>query len=422
MFWNKKLNNKIAELSKENEDIKTHLSSIQENDKWWKPVSGLSYYDTEASQDVYRSFAYACIHKGAINFAKGQPYVYRKQRKSKVEIEEHPFLQLTQRLNVYNQSYKDLLYWLYTNMKLYGFQLWQMPTKSLPLGTDINNKMIMDIVPIPSKHVTAVYNSDQTLIDHYEHTNGNTIIKYKPEEVICFKYPHPDNPLQWLAPVSKFNFTLSIDYYQGKHRMAELINGAKISGVLQYPGRVDPDYAKAQQKEFNQNQGGTENVGKIPLLQNGVTFTPNQMNAREMDFLQGRRDGRDEICVILEMDKSVMGITDDVNRANAKSGLENFITNTIQPFSDTFITPQLNAYLKKIYGQRFLFNNEYEFETDRTSQLETLKFYSNSGKFTDNEIRDLEGFDSIVDERAETIFRQDFFKPILEKEENEEPE
>ena len=422
MFWNKKLNSEITELKKENNEIKSFLNSISENEKWWQPIGGLNYYDN-ISQDVYRSFAYACIHKGAMNFAKGQPYVYRKQRKSKVEIEEHPFLQLTQRLNIYNQSYKDLLYWLYTNMKLYGIQLWQMPIIKLPLGE--NAKMIMDIVPIPSRNLTAVYNSQQTLIDHYEVVSGNEVKKYKPEEVIVFKYPHPDNPLGWVAPVSKFNFTLDIDFLQNKHRKAELINGAKLGGVLQYPGKVDSEYAEAQQKKFNQNQSGTENVGKIPLLQNGVSFIPNQMNAKEMDFQQSRKDLRDEIMQILEVDKTVMGVTDDVNRANGKSGLENFIVNTIQPFSDTFYTPKLNAFLKNIYGQRFLFDNEYEFETDRTSQLNTLKFYSDSGKFTDNEIREIEGFDSIIDERAETIYRQDFFKPIPETEpieENEESE
>ena len=84
MFWNKKLNNKISELSKENEDIKTYLHAFTENAKWWQPLTGLSLYD-DASRDVYRSFAYACIHKGAMNFAKGQPYVYRKQKNNKVE-------------------------------------------------------------------------------------------------------------------------------------------------------------------------------------------------------------------------------------------------------------------------------------------------------------------------------------------------
>ena len=422
MFWNKKLNSEISELRKENSEIKSFLNSISENERWWQPIGGLNYFDLEPSRDVYRSFAYACIHKGAMNFAKGQPYVYRKQRKSKVEIEEHPFLQLTQRLNIYNQSYKDLLYWFYTNMKLYGIQLWQMDVLKLPIGTDVSNKMVMDIIPIPSKNLTAIYNKSQTLIDHYEVLSSNEVKKYKPEEVICFKYPHPDNPLHWVAPVSKFNFTLDIDYLQNKHRKSELLNGAKVSGVLQYPGKVDPEYAKAQQKEFNQNQAGTENVGKIPLLQNGVTFQPNQMNAKEMDFQQSRKDLRDEIMQILEVDKTVMGITEDVNRSNSQSGLRNFIENTIQPFSDTFYTPKLNAFLKNIYGQRFLFDNEYEFETDRGSQLETLKFYSDSGKFTDNEIREIEGFESVIDERADTIYRQDYFKPIPETETIKEDE
>ena len=357
MFWNKKLNNKISELSKENEDIKTYLNAFTENAKWWQPLTGLSLYD-DASRDVYRSFAYACIHKGAMNFAKGQPYVYRKQKKNKVEIEEHPFLKLTQRLNIYGQSYKNLLYWLYTQMKLYGIQLWEMPLINLPLGTDLSNKMLMDIVPIPSKNLTAVLNTQQTLIDHYEVLHGNETKKYKPEDVICFKYPHPDNPLLWLAPVSRFNFTLDIDYLQGKHRKAELINGAKLSGILEFPGKVSPEFADAKNKEIEQKIAGSENVGKVLPMGDGMKYRPFQQTAVEMDFQTSRKDIRDEIMQILEVDKTVMGITEDVNRANGKSGLENFITNTIQPFSDTFYTPKLNAFLKDIYGARFMFDNE----------------------------------------------------------------
>ena len=44
------------------------------------------------------------------------------------------------------------------------------------------------------------------------------------------------------------------------------------------------------------------------------------------------------------------------------------------------------------------------------------------GKWTDNEIRDLDGYESVIDERADSIYRQDFLTPIGETEEKENEE
>jgi len=406
------------QINRETNQLQRHFNTVQDRDQWWQPISGLSLYDLPANQDAYRSFAYACIHKGAINFAKGHPSVYREQFKKRVEIETHTFLKLTKRLNIYGQSYKDLLYWLYTQMKMYGFQIWRMPTLSLPIG----GEWLMDIVPVSSKYVTPVFNSQNTLIDYYEYTHGNSSEKLYPKDIVIFKYPNLDNPLLWTAPVSKFNFTLDIDYLQGKQNKSLLLNNARIPGVLQIPGKVGEEFKKSKQQQWEQEQASPENAGKIAMLGDGMKYIPNQFSPMEMDNRQSRLAIRDEICTILEIDKTIMGITEDVNLANSKSALENFTYNTLIPFSDTFFEPQITAFGKRLYGERFIFDNEYVFETNRELQLKTIKTYTESGKWTDNEIRDLDGYESVIDERADSIYRQDFFTPIgeTEKEKDEE--
>lgn len=405
-----------------NKPDNTENNAIEDREEWWQPVAGFNFYDKPSSKYWYRSFAFAAINKGAINFAKGKPYVYREQKGGKrVEIEDHPFLRVLKRLNIYKQSFPEICAFLFTDMKGYGNAYLHIPIIKLPFPDTLGNKMVSDIIPLSAKNMTPVMNTQGTLIEYYEYTSGSTKTRYEIDEIIHFKYTNPDNPLTGLAPASRFNFTLELDYDQAKFTKGILKNSAKISGFLTTPGPVPPEKKRELEDKVNGQASQAAEAGKSVVITGGMKYIPSQHSPKELEYQQSRLNIRDEILVILDVPKTVMNISDDVNYSNSKAALRSFIENNIQPFANTYIIPQINAHCKAIYGDRFLFNMEWEFDTDREMQLSTLKFYSDSGKFTDNEIREIEGYESVNDPRADTIYRQDFIQETNPKEDEEQP-
>ena len=384
--------------------------SITDREEWWHPIAGFPYYDTPKAADYYRSYAYAAMNKGGINFSKAEPYLYREQSDGKkIQIFRHPFLELIRTTNINDQSFPEILYNTFIDMKGKGFALWHMVIKNTIFG-----KMLIDIVPIPTTYVSIKLDEQNKYIKHFEYRGTTTKTIFKPDEVIYFRYPNKANPLFPTAPVSRFNFTLDLDFMQGQFQKNVLKKQGKPGGVLTFPKKLKETEKDGYQQDFDQRYNNPQVPGETVVLGGGVTYTKTEFTAREMDFTKSRLAVRDEIFVILDVPKTVMNVSDDVNYSNSKSALRSFIENNIVPFSDTFIIPKINSFCRRLYGNRFMFQFDYTFKTDRESQISTLKFYSESKKFTDNEIRELEGYSAIVDPRADTIYRQDFIKPIEE--------
>src|SRR5258708_4974386 len=63
---------------------------------------------------------------------------------------------------------------------------------------------------------------------------------------------------------------------------------------------------------------------KVAMLENGAKWIPNQRGVRDMDFANLRHLARDVVREAFRAPKVMLGVSDDVNRANAQTGQEVF--------------------------------------------------------------------------------------------------
>ena len=75
-----------------------------------------------------------------------------------------------------------------------------------------------------------------------------------------------------------------------KHGAHMFKNGARLSGFLKTEKKIDDQEAKKRLGESWQSQyGGTENVGKTAVLEDGMTWEAISMSAEDAQFLETRR-------------------------------------------------------------------------------------------------------------------------------------
>jgi hypothetical protein len=149
-------------------------------------------------------------------------------------------------------------------------------------------------------------------------------------------------------------------------------------------------------KQWAERHGGSSNAHKLALLEAGGKYQQVSISAKDMDFKALRLLGRDNILGIKGMPLSVMGITENVNRANAEAG--------DYTFARWIVTPRLKRLQGKLNEQYLpLFPNSQNLvllpEDVIPESQEQKRLYTESGVktgyMTINEAREIHGLDPL---------------------------
>jgi len=224
---------------------------------------------------------------------------------------------------------------------------------------------------------------------------GSWIFNYKipmsVDEVIFFKLPNTKG-LRGLSPIDTVIMEYAADADAAKYNKKFFENFARVSGYLKNDkaSEISPAELKKAVIDWNNSHRGINNVGKIAGLPAGMDYVDTAMSQKDMEYLEGRKDIRDRILVTLGVNKTAMGISDDVNRANAKEGMRQIWTLTLKP-QLIRIQEKLNAelFLQYLPGYKCKFNLSQieELKGDLKTTLESAQNLLHLG-YTRNEIND----------------------------------
>lgn len=96
-----------------------------------------------------------------------------------------------------------------------------------------------------------------------------------------------------------------------------MLNDARPPFWMEVPGTPNADERRAMRDDFMANYGGFWNSGTFPLLWGEAKIHPFPINKKEMDWIESQKFLRDSI--IAPVHKHLVGVTEDVNRANAEA-------------------------------------------------------------------------------------------------------
>lgn len=108
-------------------------------------------------------------------------------------------------------------------------------------------------------------------------------------------------------------------------------NGCFPSGILTFPGRLGDKAEKNIVESWHQAYGGVRGAGKVPLLQDGITFTPTAFSPADMQFLDSAKWSTQEVSRWFGVPVSKLG--DSTTKTNEQENL-NFVTQTIRPLAE----------------------------------------------------------------------------------------
>jgi HK97 family phage portal protein len=165
----------------------------------------------------------------------------------------------------------------------------------------------------------------ETYIKGYVYTGpSGEKVPLLPDEVILTKYPNPMDPYRGLGPVQSVLVNVDAMRYGSEWNRNFFINGAAPGGIITVPNNMDDVEFDQLTSRWREAHQGVSRAHRVAVLEGGATWTPTQMSVKDMDFSNLLNVSRDILREAWGIHKSMLGSSDDVNRANAQTAEEVF--------------------------------------------------------------------------------------------------
>ena len=181
-------------------------------------------------------------------------------------------------------------------------------------------------------------------------------------------------------------------------------NGATPGGLLEYPGTVkDPDKLR---DSWNRGFSGTQNAGKVAILEEGMKYTPISISPEQAQFLETRKFQINEIARIFRVPPHMVGDLEKSSFSNIEQQSLEFVKYTLDPWVVRWEQSLQRALLTPDEKTQYFvkFNLEGLLRGDYQSRMNGYATARQNGWMSANDIRELENLDRIPAEDGGDLY------------------
>jgi HK97 family phage portal protein len=178
---------------------------------------------------------------------------------------------------------------------------------------------LQELIPLHPGRVKPIQNDDLTVDYRWTRKNGSPIT-VPGADILHLKVLTLDG-VNGVTPITYARETIGLSL--GMDRQVGTIagNGARTSGVLKSPNKLsDPAYENLK-KSIDEYRAGGDKEGEIMLLEEGLEYQQIGMSPEDMQWIEGKKLSRSEICMFFGVPPSMIG-DNSGSDSNWGTGLE----------------------------------------------------------------------------------------------------
>ena len=333
-------------------------------------------------------WVFACVSRISSAIAETKWRLYTKGDENKrTEITDHPVLELFDFVNKFHTGL-EMMEQTQTFIDLTGEAFWLVIKDKLGQPAEI---WVMN----PNK--VSVVPDRKLYIKGYIYKNGNEEIPLSTEDIVHIKLPNPKNPFRGQSPLGAVSSDIEAEKYSSQYNRTFFQNSAEPSGVIQFEGTLTDSQYERLRYQWNNQYQGTSNAHKVAILEGGASWQGNMITQRDMQFRDLRVMNRDTIMGVYGMPKHILGIAEDVNRANAEASEYTFARWVLKPRLER-IKAKLNEQFIPMYNDKNLvLDYDSPIPADKITNLSIADQGFKSGYVSRNEARMKVGLEPIAD-------------------------
>lgn len=357
-------------------------------------LSGFSGVGAEAQLRtlIYSSTLYQAIRKRGTAVGEVKWHLYQKRDgrgrlsgdEDRREIFRHPALALLERPNPFmSKSFfiETLSMYLDCTGRAYVYNL----ASDAPLFKN-TARQPLELWPLPPQWMSQVPDPDRFLAGFVFTSPDGQRVPYTTDQVYWFRIPHPIDPYDGLGPVQPLLTTLRSDRLAKLYNEMFFQNSAEPGGVVEAPNGLSKEEWEMLHEDWEAAHRGVANAGRVAVLSRSQWKSTNP-TMRDMQFQELLAQSRELILEGTGVSKTMLGQTEDVNRATAEAA-----ENVFAKYTQRESLNRLGEWLNIDYLPRFPGGDRYEFEyenpvtddheavnADRDSRAQTVVSLINAG-------------------------------------------
>ena len=309
------------------------------------------------------------------------------KREKPKQIYKHRILDVLHGANPFQTSNEimalDSIY-----MEGVGESFWALNFNALDEPSEI-------VLPYPQK-MSVIPDKNFPFVKGYVYGTGVDAIPFTVNEIIHFKYPNPLNQYRGLGQAQAIGINLDAEENTDKWVNQFFYNSARPDGVIQFDYNLADEQFDKLNRQWNEKYKGVTKAHQVALLEGGGKYIQVQNSIKDMDFPNLKQKNRDVILGIEGMPQSILGISENVNKANAEAGDYQFARRIIKPRLDWKLAKLNEQFIPKFKGTQNLQLGYEEVVPETIDQKRELaESGMRAGYLTINEARKLRGLDAL---------------------------
>jgi HK97 family phage portal protein len=343
------------------------------------------------NEDAYATslYVYACVSKIAEKLASIDLDLYKvvNSRGDTKEVLNHEALDLIYKPNA-DQTKAEFIENLAVNMELSGEAF------ILKIRNEKGNRLI-GLRNIKPSIVTIVKTVENDVLG-YDINTGAGNARYLVDDIIHIKYFNPNDITRGFAPVTAAKNRIETEAMAVNFQRDFFLHNARPDGIIKLAGAANKEQKNELREDWERRvKGGFSKNSRVAILEGGMDYQQISVSQREMDYIDSLKFTRDDILVAFKVPKPVIAITDDVNLANAKTAMQIFLSETINPKMERIVEKLNEELIYTEYDVRLELRHEDPTPENRSAKLIEYKDGLLAGYLSINEVRTWEGLEPI---------------------------
>lgn len=166
----------------------------------------------------------------------------------------------------------------------------------------------------------------------------------------------PDSLSHGSSPMESLQQLLAGYSAAEQARKAFWVSGSQVRGVIERPIAAPPVSAEGLERLRQDWEGrytGSTSAGRTPLLEDGMSFKPVTMTAKDAEYLQSRKLTREEVAAAYHVPAPFVGILDHATFSNIREQHKQLYTDCLGPWLRTIEGEFERQVLGPEFGSQF---------------------------------------------------------------------
>ncbi|WP_423460387.1 phage portal protein [Ottowia sp. VDI28] len=263
------------------------------------------------------SAVYACVQAIAETTATLPLILYRRSQDDRERASDHPLYRVLHDMANPEQTALEFREYMQAAVLLRGNAY-----ARIVRGYD---GQVRELWPISPDRMNVLRLTNSKLGYEYADTEGR-LHRLLADEVLHLRHRLGDDGVMGISPIQAARGVIELAISEQEHGVSTFRNGAKLLGVLKFPGKLKPEQRTSIRESWSSQHAGGTNAGRTAILEEGVDYMPVSMTLEDAEWIEARKLSVVEVCRLFRVPPVIVQSMESANYSNSVELARQFVT------------------------------------------------------------------------------------------------